>query len=298
MQQRGVLFLAMVLILTGCVSAPPEDEPTMVSALSDSVQITVGGVDRDFLIRAPAHRDDEALPVLIGLHGAGDTPEAFESYTGFTDAIEADRFIAVYPQGQPIKDGRLVWNAGTCCGDVDGEFVDDITFLSDVIAAMPDYGGDSSRIYVVGYSNGGMMTYGVGCELGDQIAGIAVVSGALNVTQCPSTESMPVQIVHGTADVVIPFDGGLASAGASAGLRPWENASVWAGVQLWLERDGCSDDFDETYSGVVTTTSYTDCENNSSLTVSVIDGGEHIWPSDPDNLDATALVLDSFITAG
>ena len=297
MQQRGVLFLAVLLVLTGCAANPPEVEPTMVPALSESVEMSVGGIDRDFLVRAPAHGEDESLPVLIGLHGAGDTPEAFESYTGFTDAIETDQFIAVYPQGLPISDGRLVWNAGACCGDVDGELVDDIGFLSAVIAAVPDYGGDASRVYVVGYSNGGMMTYAVGCELGDQIAGIAVVSGALNVSQCPSTEIMPVQIVHGTADVVIPFDGGVPSAGGSAGLRPWENASVWAGVQLWLGRDGCSDDFDETYSGTVTTTTYPDCDANSSVTVSVIDGGEHIWPSDPDNLDATALVLDAFITA-
>jgi polyhydroxybutyrate depolymerase len=58
---------------------------------------------------------------------------------------------------------------------------------------------DMQRIYVVGYSNGGMMAYGLANYKSDLVAAVASVSGAmLNCTRSTS-HPMPVIHLHGTA---------------------------------------------------------------------------------------------------
>ena len=66
------------------------------------------------------------------------------------------------------------------------------------------YGIDKNRVYVSGFSMGGMMSYVVANKMSDQIAAIAPVSGGGS----PSTakRAMPIMHTHGTTDDVVNYN--------------------------------------------------------------------------------------------
>jgi polyhydroxybutyrate depolymerase len=86
--------------------------------------------------------------------------------------------------------------------------VDDVGFLRALIEKIElDYAVDPKCVYLTGISNGGMMTYRAACELSDKIAAIAPVEGAQNV-ECRPSSPVSVIVLHGTADHLVPFEGG------------------------------------------------------------------------------------------
>jgi polyhydroxybutyrate depolymerase len=296
MKARAVLLASLLLIvLAGCAPTQAEPDTGFVPESRQSLNLTVDGQSRSVTVRAPERAPGELLPVIVALHGLGGTGEDFEEYTGLTDSATTDRYIVAYPEGRPISDARQAWNAGTCCSSPGSTPADDIAFLASIFDQVEQYGGDPSRIYVVGFSNGGMLSYRAACDLGDRVAGIAVVSGAFNVTNCGSTNPIPVIIIHGTADDTVPYLGGLPSAAASAGVNPVNNASVWDAMEYWIGRDGCSYNPVETGWSMATVETFSDCDQGSSLTVYTIDGGPHVWPDSESPVDATAVILETFI---
>ena len=258
--------------------------------------VDVDGTAREFLLRSPAHAGSDPLPVVVALHGLGGSAEEFETAVGMTDRIAQDGFIAVYPQGALLADGLTRgWNAGNCCNVIGEPEADDIDFLAAILKVLPQYGADGDRVFLAGFSNGGMLAYRAACELGDDIAGIAVVSGAFNVSDCPSTTTMPVIIVHGTSDDFIPYAGGDSPRSITDGLKPFTNPSVRDAVEVWIERNGCDGADLSSPSRVVERVSYSGCEAGSSVDFFTIDGGFHVWPLAEWDFDATGVILSEFV---
>ena len=57
--------------------------------------------------------------------------------------------------------------------------VDDVRFIQQLIAYLKQhYAIDSTRIYIAGFSNGGMLTYQLAEQMGTQLAAVAVVTVA------------------------------------------------------------------------------------------------------------------------
>src|SRR6202021_3599767 len=117
------------------------------------------------------------------------------------------------------------------------ENVDDIGFLRALLEKIErDYAVDPQRVYFTGISNGGMMSYRVACEVAEQGAAIAPVEGALNV-ECHPTAPVSVLIFHGTADRLVPFEGGSNPFQAddpprkNSGGRPGNFGATRAGAQ-------------------------------------------------------------------
>ena len=114
----------------------------------------VAGELRTYLLHVPAHYDTiRRAPLVIVLHGHGESAENFEKYTGMSDKADDEGFIAVYPQalGDPSD-----WHTA-----IDGPSRrDDIAFVRDIIDLLEHkYRIDHRRIYAAGHSNGGIMTY-------------------------------------------------------------------------------------------------------------------------------------------
>ena len=61
------------------------------------------------------------------------------------------------------------------------------------------------RIYAVGYSNGGMMAYGLANHKSDLVAGIVQASNVR--LHYPTSHPMPILHIHGTSDNDIPYGG-------------------------------------------------------------------------------------------
>jgi polyhydroxybutyrate depolymerase len=168
--------------------------------------------------------------LVLALHGGLSTPGAFESLTGF-DAGADDRGVLVaYPEGW-----LTTWNAGDCCGPAKWSNTDDVRFLTKLIDKLVGTGlVDPGRVYATGFSNGAGMAYRLACESSRRLAAIGVVEGAL-VTDCNPDRQVSVIIFHGTADPIVPFNGG-GTRNTPTDLRPFPPVSF--AVDFWRKTDG------------------------------------------------------------
>ncbi|MFT4124587.1 MAG: PHB depolymerase family esterase [Microbacteriaceae bacterium] len=303
----AVLVLGCVVAaasLSGCgqVESTPQAAATGQIAEADSgvMTLAVDGLERTAIVRdstssAIAQAANARVPALIVLHGASGSNTATETTTGLTALAEQDGFVVAYPRGTAF--GRAVggyaWNAGGCCGRPVTDDVDDVAFLSALIDELiAEHNVDPERVYLAGFSNGGMMAYRFACELGQRLAGIVVVSGALNVDSCVAPTALPVLIVHGTKDGTVPYDGGPPSATQQKRLGYWVNASVADATSFWSARDGCTSSTTASL-GAVRTRVWDGCASGSALELVTIPGGIHRWPTTAnESFDASAFLVD------
>jgi polyhydroxybutyrate depolymerase len=298
---RVVGCLALLALLGGCTPAPqPEaaleifDEGTVQTNVID-----VDGVPRTYLIHEPVDTTPGALvPLLIVLHGAGGDGARAERTTGITADANDDGFLVAYPNGTAANtvEGELSWNAGACCGQAKVANVDDVGFLMAMIAELEaSYSVDPSRVFLVGFSNGGMLSYRLACEHADAFAGIAVVAGALNFSPCKPPSPVSVLIVHGTADATVPYRGGPTNDRTAARFGQWTNTSVEFATDFWTGTDKCEADPLSTTEEPLAVDSYLDCTLGSRVEVATIAGGTHSWPRlESAGVDASELILEFF----
>ena len=168
---------------------------------------------RTYQIDLPNQFDPlKRYPLVIGLHGVGSTGEIVRETFALDGVTSSNPVIAVYPEGSGReRDTIQSWNAERCCSpsnDVPG-YIRDVDFISIIISNMEkNYLIDLSRVWVIGYSNGGMMAYRLACEIPDQITGIAVGAGALTVGTCTPSRAVNVIHIHGEQDLKVPISGG------------------------------------------------------------------------------------------
>ncbi len=157
----------------------------------------------------PTNYDPQVTyPLAIGLHGVGGTASSIRPFmnieNGSTPAIVA------YPQGLSLGAGTSsAWNAGTCCEPATLIQPNDVKFISRLIDNIENqFITDKSRVWAIGFSNGGMMAYRLGCEISDQITGIGVGAGSLTVGTCAPNKKFSVIHIHGDLDNDVPMNGG------------------------------------------------------------------------------------------
>ncbi len=235
--------------------------------------ITVDGRAREYILHVPArHGGTAQLPLVIVLHGATQPAANAERMTGMSALADKENFIAVYPEGT----GKLpTWNAGNCCGYAQRENVDDVAFLRALIAKLEtEYRIDRKRIYVTGISNGAMMSYRAACEMADVVAAVAPVEGAQNLA-CKPAAPVSVIVFHGTADRLVPYNGGS----TPYQIGPHRNdSSVAETVAFWVKQDGCSPTPKHEESNEVHIDTYSSCKDGTGVSLYAIQGGRHMWP--------------------
>lgn len=275
-RRRNILILSLiVLLICALVSrrlrARPAPVPTQTGTVRASLEF--GGRVRNYLLHLPVGYDGKtALPVVFVLHGATQSADSAEKMSGMSAKGDLEHFIAVYPSGT----GQVpTWNAGNCCGYAVEDQVDDTGFLGALLDKLEhDYAVDRKRIYFTGISNGAMMSYRVACEMADKVAAIAPVEGALNV-DCHPSAPVSVLIFHGTADRLVPFNGG--STTFQIGAKRSDNSVAYA-VDFWVKRDACSAAPEHQETSEVHTDKYSGCQAGSAVALYAIQGGHHMWP--------------------
>lgn len=293
---------ALALVVAGCapVSEPQAAAPALAAtAVAITNTITVDGVNRDYLLRTPATAVSEPRPLLLVVHGAGGNAGKAEKATGMTALSDAGGFIVAYPQGTQAADvaGEYSWNAGACCANPVKNNVDDVAYIKALIADIQTQQSvDPARIYIAGFSNGGMLAYRLACELPGEFAGIAVVSGAFNVSDCATAGATSVLMIHGTGDKTVPYSGGATNERTALRFGQWENASLAMAVDFWSNLDGCGTAAPfAVVEGGVTRKSFAACADEKKVDVVTIADGGHIWPIKAQSgFDASSLITEFF----
>ena len=260
------------------------------STTADSQTINV---DRgDIQVRVPSAANAASQPALVVLlHGYSHTGQLRESEWKFGELVEDYGFVLAYPDGTRESSGNenTFWNASAACCNFQGSDVDDSTYIISIISQLTDlYEIDPKRIYLVGHSNGGFMSYRLAYDHSETIAAIASVAGAAANANHPAPPH-PVNVlqIHGTADSVIAYEGGnLNRFEDTAGRevsRPYPGAIET--VERWASYNGCTlekisaknRDLDRLLPGAETAvTQHTEnCKNGSSSELWTINGGSH-----------------------
>lgn len=214
-------------------------------------------------------------PTVIVLHGAAMTAEMAERDSGFREAAAGAGFTTVFPQGllRQWRDRRA--------GRSDGP--DDVAFLHALTARLIEERiALSGHIYIAGISNGGIMSFTMACKAGHLFRGIGTIIANMpaGIGSC-NPPPMPLVMVNGTADPLVPYDGGKVG-WLSGGGAFW---SVEQTAGLFARRNGCiasterrlsrGDDDDTAH---VTEITWRDCSSGKPVILYRIDGGGHQIP--------------------
>jgi polyhydroxybutyrate depolymerase len=180
---------------------------------------------------------------LILLHGYGSSGQDHDAYFHLGDEVERRRIIYAFPNGTMDRSGNRFWNATDACCDFDRTGVSDVDYLEGVIAAVKSsLNVDSKRIYLVGHSNGGFMSYRMACDHADEIAAIVSLAGAsfANAADCRPSAPVAVLQIHGVADDVVAYDGGSIAGVGPPDARMSSFPGAEKTVAAWAMYDRCS----------------------------------------------------------
>lgn len=163
--------------------------------------LTHAETERNFLLYQPANYDEnKAYSLLLALHPASTTADQMADMNGFESLADSNDVVMVFPNAIGAR-----WNSSGS-GDVD-----DLGFLTALLdRIIAEYAIDESRIFVLGYSSGGLMTLKLRCELSDRLAGIISYAAPITFTMadnCLSANPVASFTIHGTADEVFPYNG-------------------------------------------------------------------------------------------
>lgn len=166
------------------------------------------GLERSYLVNLPSNYDEASpSPLLIALHGADEDGLNFQLETQIDEIARDSGYIAVFPNGYQGGWNFLDENEMA----QEDNWTDDVGFLNTLIDQLiADYNVNTRRIFIVGFSNGGLMALRAGCELDDRIAGIAAVAATYSfelAVHCATTVPTPTILVWGNADEMLPPEG-------------------------------------------------------------------------------------------
>jgi len=268
--RRSRLPILVILALISAVTPSRAD---------DERSLLVDGAYRNYRIHLPANW--QSGPVVIALHGMLQSADGMDSYLGLNQVADREGFAVVYPYGlgNSWKDGRNPALRMTFWAPPG----DDVQFLSKLVQALVEQRiADPARVYLVGLSNGGYMAYRMACERPDLFAAFATLSATVPTsyrTSCKPSRAIPVLMINGTADMVVPFYGNALPGVMS--LYP-----VMFTAKLFADLNGCSKAAESPVPGresggatSVTLIYWSECRDQSAVVLFRVNNGGHQSPS-------------------
>ncbi|MEC4673053.1 MAG: hypothetical protein VST68_02575, partial [Nitrospirota bacterium] len=164
-------------------------DPVPVGRLPNQI-IEVHGLDHSYGLFVPkAYKTDSAFPLIICLHGAGFTGDAY--LDRWAPRLGKDYILAC-----PTVSMGAWW---TRLGE-------DLV-LATIRAVQDRYHIDSDRIYLTGMSNGGIGAWIIGMHHAHRFAGIAPMASGIDDVMYPFLKNLrqtPLYIIHGGQDQIMP----------------------------------------------------------------------------------------------
>lgn len=225
--------------------------------------LTIRGNRADYLVTLPPNYSTTTpSPLIFAFHGRNRTYLQFESIDAsqIRTTLE-NRALMVFPQSQ----GGAGWNNAA-------EVPPSLEFFEALYEQMvSNYCVDTSHVFAIGHSSGGYFSDILACRYGDRIRAIGDVSGAAqDESRLNCQGSVAAMLVHGPADIVVPFAGAVE-------MR-----------DLYLRRNSCSPTTTNgpvspcvTYQGCEAGLPVAWCEHTEPTYTDVMTGRttNHGWPS-------------------
>lgn len=181
-----------------------------VALMSHALEnIKVGSTTRTMISYAP-----KGLPsspaLVIACHGANQDAPYLQGLAKWESVADTAKFVVVYANGV-----NKYW-------DISG--TSDLQFMEVIIDSMYSrYHVNRNRVYLTGFSMGGMFTYYAANKMADKIAAFAPVSGyPMGGPNASACRPVPILHTHGTADDVCVY------------------SSVQSHIDAWVKFNGCN----------------------------------------------------------
>jgi len=227
------------------------------TAIDQTMNVPGQSTPREYRLSVPAdYVPGEPLPLIFVLNGVGGTgPQAQQ----FFQVETGHRAIFVYPTSLPNDEagGSIAWDFSL--NGVDVPFFDEMVSLVN-----ESYCVDTSRIFVLGASSGGIMSNKLGCFRGDVFRAIAPSSG-MTWQENGCQGDVAVMVICGEQDSFNPCDdaqnGGLSQ------------------TNVWAPQNGCNEPPQLTPSPISDICQeFQGCGAETPLLICRHDGG-HGWPT-------------------
>lgn len=268
--------------------------------------LSFGGLKRTYTVHVPP---GPPAGLVLSLHGGGGTGIGQQGLTDFDTIADANNLLVAYPDGYDKS-----WADGRGASPADRRRLDDVGFLVALVDKLRnEFAVPAGHIFATGMSNGGFMSNRLACDRADVFAAIAPVSGTLGVgVACDPSRPVSVLDAHGTADPVVPFNGG--DVRGRGGLS--HSISAKSLVDRWRVVDGCQGEpsaqaLPDVGDGtVVRRFASTGCAAGTEVVFYQIDNGGHTWPGGRQYLpkvvigrttralDASQVIAQFFLTHG
>lgn len=258
------LPLAMILIAILTISVLDRNSGSIVSS----------GERREYLLYLPDSYDRaNPTPLVISMHALATWPAQQMNLSRWNRLADENGFIVVYPSGSRFP---KMWHTTHPGAGLER----DVKFISELIDTLRSaYNIDPARIYANGMSNGGGMAFVLSCTLSDRIAAVGMVSPAQALPSGWCADTRPVAMIafHGTADPIVPYDGGPLGDPFNP-VKPVFPA-VRDFVTSWAERNRCAaSPAQSTVAPDVTRLEYRNCAEGAAVVLYTLLGGGHSWP--------------------
>ena len=161
-------------------------------SLNDYKKVSVSG--RNIHVYAPSNLKAKS-PLLLSFHGMDQDPNYQQENTHWEAVADTAGFVVVYPRGGT---GMSTWDIS---GDKDTKWIVEI-----IDKVVQDYDIDTKRVYMSGFSMGGMLTYHAMSKIADKIAAFAPTSGTNVFGASKAMRPVPIIHPHGTTDNILGYD--------------------------------------------------------------------------------------------
>lgn len=158
---------------------------------------------------------------------------------------------------------------------------DDIAFFNQMLDQLgTKFSVDASRIYAAGLSEGGFMSLRVGCAMSDRVAAVAAVGAAMPKTMiCLPSRPVPLVMINGTSDPVVPYGGGTEHNMNLATVSVEDSAKAWAKIDRCDEKPEKTKLSPRDKGGMETKVdTYNGCHESAQVALYSVKGAGNTWP--------------------
>lgn len=280
-------IIVLIILLTGC------GNKTEIKRIENIVQekehhfsCTFDGIKHDFILDLPD--ETNGAPLVVMLHGYGNTAESFRSMVHFEEEANALGYAVVYVTGA-VNPGdstsSIGWNSGI---NIDGN--DDVGFLISLAKYLQEeYSFDENRTFAVGFSNGAFMTHRLAMEAADTYAAFVSVAGIMPESiwnERKELNEVSFFQITGEKDDVVPKN--------SDGSAKYSQAPAIEGVmEYWAKSNGL-ESFETCEIGKGSVLSkYTSKGKRNKVWHLFVKDGRHSWPDESiSGIDTNAMILE------
>lgn len=213
LQRHAIVLFSLLALLLAAGSVIAQDEETTPEpapestpeAAPDPEPLTLehDGLERTYHLSVPPTYDDAtAAPLVLVLHGASGSGLEMQTALSFDELGAASGHIVAYPDG---LDNTWVYDEGLFAEDAP----DDVGFLGALIDELAS-SYNIGDVYLMGWSNGGLMALRARCDLAERLEGVAVVGATLTFAlaqDCAGAAPVSLLQIIGTADQAFPWEG-------------------------------------------------------------------------------------------